>query len=156
MIEPDVETCLNKKNPVKNGMITQCQILMTAPTCSQLLILLPARGHVYMLHNLMAVNDVFQNNKLRDFLTARYRSRGLVFPLYKKKHNFSYAALLIRNFELVYPLIILTNSFIFLKSFEKMFQNHSSSFLDFENSQKHCTKKSLQKIISASKQKFFN
>ena len=34
MIEPDVETCLNKKNPVKNGMITQCQILMTASTCS--------------------------------------------------------------------------------------------------------------------------
>ena len=148
MIEPDVETCLNKKNPVKNGMITQCQILMTASTCSQLLILLPARGHVYMLHNLMAVNDVFQNNNklLRDFLTARYRSRGHCFPsLQKKPHNFSYAALLIRNFELVYPLIIiLNNSFIFLKNFETMFQNHSSSFLDFENSQKRCTKKSLQ------------
>jgi hypothetical protein len=36
----------------------------------------------------MAVNDVFQNNKLRDFLTASYRSRGLVFPLYKKTQLF--------------------------------------------------------------------
>lgn len=80
--------------------------------------------------------------------TSRFFDREIsfsrsCFPSLQKKHNFSYAALLIRNFELVYPLIILTNSFIFLKSFEKMFQNHSSSFLDFENSRKRCTKKSL-------------
>ena len=52
--------------------------------CSQ-----PARGHVYMLHNLMAVNDVFQNNNklLRDFLTARYRSRGHCFPSLQKKNT---------------------------------------------------------------------
>ena len=83
--------------------------------------------------------------------TSRFFDRELsfsrsCFPSLQKKHNFSYAALLIRNFELVYPLIILTNSFIFLKSFEKwvtMFQNHSSSFLNFEISRKRCTKNSL-------------
>jgi len=83
--------------------------------------------------------------------TSRFFDRELsfsrsCFPSLQKKHNFSYAALLIRNFELVYPLIILTNSFIFLKIFEKwvtIFQNHSSSFLNFENSWKRCTKKSL-------------
>lgn len=84
--------------------------------------------------------------------TSRFFDRELsfsrsCFPSLQKKHNFSCAALLIRNFELVYPpLTILTISSIFLKSFEKrvtIFQNVSSSFLNFENSQKLCTKKSL-------------